>query len=197
MKIKFHGMKIVAASAMAMVAVLGLTATSATAASSRSDSDAAVPSGFVRPGGNLVAIPSDSSSAQGNEVSPSADIKLVPSAVNVRRQGNVCGTGVVNAVSGRGPGTLTLTYTNSLAVQKSANVGVEWKWMSGGLGFDVTRTYTNTQSYAYPVPANEWWQIRAFPYYEVYTFDIHNGISVYGSGQALKPIGYCYDASRI
>jgi hypothetical protein len=112
---------------------------------------------------------------------------------HVTYEGQVCGTSVVQSVSGNGPVTLILAVSKGISSTYSATATVNVGDLSGALGFSVTKSYTITDTARYTVPSGKFGVIEAYPLYDEYSFDISVVGNTYGSGYALKPVGICFN----
>lgn len=98
------------------------------------------------------------------------------------------------------PGTLSSSVSEVVDAKWSASVKISPDVVSRGVGFDVRKSYSVADSYQFQISSGEpWglWEIRAYPYYDGYTFEVwYNPMvdSAYkaGTGSAFKPVGVCF-----
>ncbi|MFF3068883.1 hypothetical protein [Kitasatospora sp. NPDC057936] len=114
---------------------------------------------------------------------------------NISYHGQLCGTDLVDGVSGPGPMTLTLTQARSTATQWNASASINAGVLSAGIGFNVTDTVTKTETGSYTVPDGKFGNLQAYPLYDYWTFEVYDGSVGWtvGSGEVKKPVGYCYN----
>lgn len=108
-----------------------------------------------------------------------------------------CGTAEIRSTSGSGPATLSLEVHHGVSATWNANVSISASVVSAGVGFDVTSDFQITALYQVEIPAGETWEIRAYPTYDIASFEVwHNPLvgSRYraGQGEAYIPSGVCF-----
>lgn len=113
------------------------------------------------------------------------------------RWGEGCGTSEIRSTSGEGPASLSLQVHHGISAAWNANVGISASIVSAGLGFDVTADFQVTAVYQVVIPAGETWIIRAYPTFDIATFEIwHNplvgGKYAVGRGEAHIPAGVSF-----
>lgn len=108
-----------------------------------------------------------------------------------------CGTAEIRSTSGQGPASLSLQVHHGVSATWNANVGISASIVSAGVGFDVTSDFQITALYQVEIPAGETWEVRAYPTYDIATFEVwHNPLvgDQYraGQGEAHIPAGVCF-----
>ncbi|MEV6777621.1 hypothetical protein [Streptomyces syringium] len=113
---------------------------------------------------------------------------------NVRENGELCGTSVIQKTSGAGKTTLVLSVDKSVAVQWSATASITASAVSAGVGFNVTKTYAVKNETRFEVPSGKHGTIEAYPLYDSYVGDVYEGGWLKtGTATVLKPIGVCFN----
>ncbi len=98
---------------------------------------------------------------------------------------------------GSGPITLHMSRTTTVSDSFHANVGINAKIVSVGVGFDVTRSREVSLRCDFPVPAGKYDSVEAHTIYDSYNYDTMYG-SIFGSpyrvgsGTASKAVGIFY-----
>ncbi|MGW7421967.1 hypothetical protein ACWGJB_18210 [Streptomyces sp. NPDC054813] len=144
----------------------------------------------------------NSTGTQGVSTRSQGDGRLYPTElVNVRSTRSKCGSKPIAEASGRGKITLRIDETHSVSTTLSKNIKAEYKAISVGVGWDVTKSRSVTVSGSKEVPRGKYGVLKAYTRYSGKEFDVRTFPSIGGdivqrNKKAYKPIGVCYKYSQ-
>ncbi|MEU1516915.1 hypothetical protein ABZ490_33025 [Streptomyces sp. NPDC005811] len=162
---------------------------------------------MVRFGSTLTALTTclvgAGSTAEAQSAERSTDIRAVTAAaayplgklVNVRSAGTKCGTSPIAKASGSGGIRLTISETKSVSTTLSADIGVSYKVISAGVGWNVQKSRSITISGSREVSRGKHGTLTAYAKYSGKKFDIFDNLTqkiVERNKTAYKPIGVCF-----
>ncbi|MGE7625204.1 hypothetical protein ACQKMD_19925 [Viridibacillus sp. NPDC096237] len=111
--------------------------------------------------------------------------------VTVVRTSETCGLETLrSSYYPEGPGTMTVSET--VATNISVSATLDYKIISGSLGYDVTKSYTVSDSKTINVPKGKTWNLVARPMFETKEFTVKRNNKSYATGDSSKPIGVCF-----
>ncbi|MEU1551220.1 hypothetical protein ABZ517_00655 [Streptomyces scabiei] len=116
-------------------------------------------------------------------------------AVNVRSAGTKCGKKPLAKASGSGGIRLTISETKSVSTTISANVGLTYKAISAGVGWDVQKSRSITVSGSRKVSKGKHGTLTAYAKYSGKKFNVFDNMQqkvVLKNKKAWKPIGVCF-----
>ncbi|WP_108307392.1 hypothetical protein [Metalysinibacillus jejuensis] len=128
-----------------------------------------------------------------NDLMPFNNVKLAATGYNLRNisKTNGCGIQEIRRSTYSYPGG-TMTVSESVSATASATGGISMAGISAELGFSVTKSYGISDSQNVVVAKGKSKTVRAFPTLDVYNFNVYNGSTKKGSGNAQKPVGVCF-----
>ncbi|ATB30676.1 hypothetical protein [Melittangium boletus] len=175
-----------------VVAVGGGGALAAERAAETPPGPVVLPKGFFVPGPNTVVKRSSEVQAPPAESEVSVKARR-GTRVKAGAPSESCGLTKLETTSGAGKTTLVMTVEKSVETEVSADVKVEAKFVSAGVGFSVTRKYGVSDQTRYEVPKGKFGTIEAYPLYDVYPITIYKSGKKAGGGAVMKPSGVCFN----
>ena len=142
--------------------------------------------------------------AQAQPPSPTTDLHAVRAGatfyalgelVHVRSAGTKCGKTPLAKASGPGGVRLTIAEERSVSTTFSKNIGVTYKAISAGVGWDVQKSRSITVSGSREVSRGKHGYLTAYAKYSGKKFDVFDNLSqkiVERDKKAYKPIGVCF-----
>lgn len=104
---------------------------------------------------------------------------------------NACGTSEIRRSTYSHPGG-TMSVSEGVAATYSATGGISAAGITAQLGFDVTKSFGVSDSQKIEVSKGKSKTVKAFPTLDIYNFNVYNGSTKKGSGNAQKPVGICF-----